>query len=95
MILPSLVCHVSCYYLACRHTSCNCRVATSVGLHKKLQISVFGWFIKNWTYSHLINCFFNQHWKEFDETRRNLLANDLGITPPMGWNSWNHFKLQH
>ena len=22
--------------------------------------------------------------KEFDETRRNLLANDLGITPPMG-----------
>ncbi|XP_050234856.1 alpha-galactosidase 1-like isoform X1 [Mercurialis annua] len=24
--------------------------------------------------------------------RRNLLANGLGITPPMGWNSWNHFS---
>ncbi|KAF2312547.1 hypothetical protein GH714_035032 [Hevea brasiliensis] len=23
--------------------------------------------------------------------RRNLLANGLGLTPPMGWNSWNHF----
>lgn len=23
--------------------------------------------------------------------RRNLLANGLGVTPPMGWNSWNHF----
>ncbi|XP_052197407.1 alpha-galactosidase 1-like [Diospyros lotus] len=23
--------------------------------------------------------------------RRNMLANDLGATPPMGWNSWNHF----
>lgn len=32
--------------------------------------------------------------KEFDETRRNLLANDLGITPPMGWNSWNHFNCK-
>ncbi|XP_010248383.1 PREDICTED: alpha-galactosidase 1-like [Nelumbo nucifera] len=26
-----------------------------------------------------------------DVYRRNLLANGLGITPPMGWNSWNHF----
>lgn len=25
------------------------------------------------------------------EIRRNLLANGLGLTPPMGWNSWNHF----
>lgn len=24
--------------------------------------------------------------------RRNLLANGLAFTPPMGWNSWNHFK---
>ncbi|XP_047315796.1 alpha-galactosidase 1-like [Impatiens glandulifera] len=23
--------------------------------------------------------------------RRNLLANGLGLTPPMGWSSWNHF----
>ncbi|XP_047312492.1 alpha-galactosidase 1-like [Impatiens glandulifera] len=23
--------------------------------------------------------------------RRNLLANGVGLTPPMGWNSWNHF----
>lgn len=23
--------------------------------------------------------------------RRNLLDNGLGHTPPMGWNSWNHF----
>ncbi|KAK7340067.1 hypothetical protein VNO77_20759 [Canavalia gladiata] len=26
--------------------------------------------------------------------RRNLLANNLGRTPPMGWNSWNHFYCQ-
>ncbi|CAK9325725.1 unnamed protein product [Citrullus colocynthis] len=26
-----------------------------------------------------------------DLLRRNLLANGLGVTPPMGWNSWNHF----
>nr|CAD1836246.1 unnamed protein product [Ananas comosus var. bracteatus] len=24
--------------------------------------------------------------------RRSLLANGLGVTPPMGWNSWNHFN---
>ncbi|KAL1556482.1 Alpha-galactosidase 1 [Salvia divinorum] len=24
--------------------------------------------------------------------RRNLLANGLAATPPMGWNSWNHFS---
>ncbi|GAB2223304.1 hypothetical protein Droror1_Dr00017444 [Drosera rotundifolia] len=24
--------------------------------------------------------------------RRSLLDNGLGLTPPMGWNSWNHFK---
>ncbi|XP_010031355.2 alpha-galactosidase 1 [Eucalyptus grandis] len=29
------------------------------------------------------------HYKQ--EYRRNLLANGLGLTPPMGWNSWNHF----
>ncbi|XP_058096305.1 alpha-galactosidase 1-like [Magnolia sinica] len=23
--------------------------------------------------------------------RRSLLSNGLGLTPPMGWNSWNHF----
>ncbi|KAJ0037621.1 hypothetical protein Pint_21937 [Pistacia integerrima] len=28
----------------------------------------------------------------FNDYRRNLLANGLGITPPMGWNSWNHFS---
>lgn len=27
-----------------------------------------------------------------DIVRRNLLANGLGKTPPMGWNSWNHFS---
>ncbi|XP_061989262.1 alpha-galactosidase-like isoform X2 [Rosa rugosa] len=27
-----------------------------------------------------------------DHIRRNLLVNGLGITPPMGWNSWNHFN---
>ncbi|KAM5553509.1 alpha-galactosidase-like [Rosa sericea] len=27
-----------------------------------------------------------------DHIRRNLLDNGLGITPPMGWNSWNHFN---
>jgi len=26
--------------------------------------------------------------------RRNLLANGLANTPPMGWNSWNHFSCQ-
>ncbi|CAI0471803.1 unnamed protein product [Linum tenue] len=26
------------------------------------------------------------------ETRRRLIANGLGLTPPMGWNSWNHFQ---
>ncbi|CAL9154259.1 unnamed protein product [Musa hybrid cultivar] len=25
------------------------------------------------------------------ETRRSVLGNGLGRTPPMGWNSWNHF----
>ncbi|CAL9243841.1 unnamed protein product [Arabidopsis halleri] len=24
--------------------------------------------------------------------RRHLLTNGLGVTPPMGWNSWNHFS---
>ncbi|KAJ0037619.1 hypothetical protein Pint_21935 [Pistacia integerrima] len=27
-----------------------------------------------------------------ERLRRNLLANTLGLTPPMGWNSWNHFN---
>ncbi|KAJ7969431.1 Alpha-galactosidase [Quillaja saponaria] len=26
-----------------------------------------------------------------EHMRRNLLANGLATTPPMGWNSWNHF----
>ncbi|KAB2035734.1 hypothetical protein ERO13_D04G150200v2 [Gossypium hirsutum] len=25
------------------------------------------------------------------ENRRSMLSNGLGMTPPMGWNSWNHF----
>lgn len=25
-------------------------------------------------------------------SRRDLLANGLGMTPPLGWNSWNHFS---
>ncbi|KAK4270615.1 hypothetical protein QN277_019399 [Acacia crassicarpa] len=29
-----------------------------------------------------------------DHLRRNLLANGLALTPPMGWNSWNHFGCQ-
>ncbi|KAG4937031.1 hypothetical protein JHK85_051950 [Glycine max] len=29
-----------------------------------------------------------------EQFRRNLLANGLGRTPPMGWNSWNHFSCQ-
>ncbi|KZV49383.1 alpha-galactosidase 1-like [Dorcoceras hygrometricum] len=28
------------------------------------------------------------------KNRRNLLANGLGSTPPMGWNSWNHFNCK-
>nr|AAP04002.1 alpha-galactosidase [Carica papaya] len=28
---------------------------------------------------------------ETEHYRRTLLANGLGLTPPMGWNSWNHF----
>ncbi|XP_008389054.1 alpha-galactosidase 1-like isoform X2 [Malus sylvestris] len=28
------------------------------------------------------------------QLRRNLLANGLGLTPPMGWNSWNHFNCK-
>ncbi|KAL3510160.1 hypothetical protein ACH5RR_029561 [Cinchona calisaya] len=28
---------------------------------------------------------------EEETTRRNLLSNGLAVTPPMGWNSWNHF----
>ncbi|XP_031373114.1 alpha-galactosidase 1-like [Punica granatum] len=32
------------------------------------------------------------HYRE--EYRRNLLANGLGLTPPMGWNSWNHFNCK-
>ncbi|XP_022139274.1 alpha-galactosidase-like [Momordica charantia] len=27
-----------------------------------------------------------------DSTRRVLLNNGLALTPPMGWNSWNHFQ---
>ncbi|KAL5828142.1 hypothetical protein ACOSQ4_019939 [Xanthoceras sorbifolium] len=26
--------------------------------------------------------------------KRNLLDNGVGLTPPMGWNSWNHFHCQ-
>ncbi|WJX76890.1 Alpha-galactosidase 1 [Trifolium repens] len=29
-----------------------------------------------------------------EHLRRNLLANGLAQTPPMGWNSWNHFNCQ-
>ncbi|XP_019055425.1 PREDICTED: alpha-galactosidase 1 [Nelumbo nucifera] len=29
-----------------------------------------------------------------DVKRRTLLANGLGKTPPMGWNSWNHFNCK-
>ncbi|KAL5765689.1 hypothetical protein ACOSP7_016306 [Xanthoceras sorbifolium] len=29
--------------------------------------------------------------EEKNMIRRNLLSNGLGLTPPMGWNSWNHF----
>lgn len=30
----------------------------------------------------------------WDSSRRNLLANGLADTPPMGWNSWNHFNCK-
>ncbi|XP_009397580.2 alpha-galactosidase-like [Musa acuminata AAA Group] len=30
-------------------------------------------------------------WESAVETRRSVLDNGLGTTPPMGWNSWNHF----
>ncbi|CAH8308883.1 unnamed protein product [Eruca vesicaria subsp. sativa] len=30
--------------------------------------------------------------EEPEIVRRHLLANGLGVTPPMGWNSWNHFS---
>ncbi|XP_057968380.1 alpha-galactosidase-like [Malania oleifera] len=29
---------------------------------------------------------------EIQSRRRSVLANGLGLTPPMGWNSWNHFQ---
>ncbi|KAK4579423.1 hypothetical protein RGQ29_029191 [Quercus rubra] len=29
-----------------------------------------------------------------EELRRSLLANGLGLTPQMGWNSWNHFNCK-
>ncbi|KAJ1383006.1 Glycosyl hydrolase, all-beta [Sesbania bispinosa] len=29
-----------------------------------------------------------------EQHRRSLLDNGLGHTPPMGWNSWNHFNCQ-
>ncbi|EXB96335.1 hypothetical protein L484_023052 [Morus notabilis] len=29
-----------------------------------------------------------------NQYRRNLLANGLGSTPPMGWSSWNHFACK-
>ncbi|WOL07209.1 alpha-galactosidase 1 [Canna indica] len=29
-----------------------------------------------------------------DHPRRSLLANAIGLTPPMGWNSWNHFHCE-
>ncbi|KAL2578282.1 hypothetical protein AAZX31_16G196500 [Glycine max] len=32
--------------------------------------------------------------KSESQHRRNLVANGLGATPPMGWNSWNHFHLK-
>ncbi|XP_058739838.1 alpha-galactosidase 1-like [Vicia villosa] len=31
---------------------------------------------------------------EEEHLRRSLLANGLATTPPMGWNSWNHFGCQ-
>ncbi|XP_010274933.1 PREDICTED: alpha-galactosidase 1-like [Nelumbo nucifera] len=31
---------------------------------------------------------------ESEDVRSSLLANGLGITPPMGWNSWNHFNCK-
>ncbi|GMN52681.1 hypothetical protein TIFTF001_021818 [Ficus carica] len=35
----------------------------------------------------------NDNFEELQkQLRRNLLANGLGNTPPMGWNSWNHFS---
>lgn len=30
--------------------------------------------------------------REIHLHRRNLVDNGLGLTPPMGWNSWNHFE---
>ncbi|GAY47495.1 hypothetical protein CUMW_104890 [Citrus unshiu] len=38
-----------------------------------------------------INSKFNYYGEQL---RRNLLANGLGMTPPMGWNSWNHFNCK-
>ncbi|GMY18570.1 alpha-galactosidase 1-like [Fagus crenata] len=29
-----------------------------------------------------------------EKLRINLLVNGLGLTPPMGWNSWNHFNCK-
>ncbi|KAM7271854.1 hypothetical protein ACFE04_031068 [Oxalis oulophora] len=34
-----------------------------------------------------------EHYYE-EHYRRSLLANGLASTPPMGWNSWNHFGCQ-
>lgn len=34
---------------------------------------------------------YNEQMDNLVKARRSLLANGLGNTPPMGWNSWNYF----
>nr|XP_011458441.1 PREDICTED: alpha-galactosidase 1-like isoform X1 [Fragaria vesca subsp. vesca] len=42
----------------------------------------------------VILCLFKLMGVSASHLRRNLLANGLGVTPPMGWNSWNHFNCR-
>ncbi|KAM7271634.1 hypothetical protein ACFE04_030848 [Oxalis oulophora] len=44
------------------------------------------------TVTMLMDVAFSTSRKNMD--RRSLLANGLASTPPMGWNSWNHFQCQ-
>ncbi|XP_039133002.1 alpha-galactosidase 1-like [Dioscorea cayenensis subsp. rotundata] len=43
-------------------------------------------FLSSWPWS--IN---SREFTDQEDNRRNLLSNGLGLTPPMGWNTWNHF----
>ncbi|KAH7689996.1 Glycoside hydrolase family 27 protein [Dioscorea alata] len=43
-------------------------------------------FLSSWPWS-----ITSREFPDQEDNRRNLLSNGLGLTPPMGWNTWNHF----